>query len=40
VEVNFLYPRRKVTRPFRFRTFTLIPQVDGKRADKDEVSFG
>jgi hypothetical protein len=31
---------RKVKRPFRFRTFTLIPQVDGKRADEDEVSFG
>jgi hypothetical protein len=31
---------RKVLRPFRFRTFTFIPQVDGKRADKDEVSFG
>ena len=31
---------RKVKRPFRFRTFTLIPQVDGKRVDKDEVSFG
>jgi hypothetical protein len=31
---------RKVKRPFRFRTYTLIPQVDGKRADKDEVSFG
>jgi hypothetical protein len=31
---------RKVKRPFRFRTFTLIPQVDGQRVDKDEVSFG
>jgi hypothetical protein len=31
---------QKVKRPFRFRTYTLIPQVDGKRADKDEVSFG
>jgi hypothetical protein len=31
---------RKVKRPFRFRTFTLIPQVDGKRVNEDEVSFG
>jgi hypothetical protein len=31
---------RKVKRPFRFRTYTLIPQVDGQRVDKDEVSFG
>jgi hypothetical protein len=31
---------QKVKRPFRFRTYTLIPQVDGKRDGKDEVSFG
>jgi hypothetical protein len=31
---------QKVRRPFRFRTFTLIPQVDRKRDGEDEVSFG
>jgi hypothetical protein len=31
---------QKVKRPFRFRTYTLIPQVDGKRDAEDEISFG
>jgi len=31
---------RKVKRSFRFRTYTLIPQVDAKRDEQDEVSFG
>jgi hypothetical protein len=31
---------RKVKRGFRFRTYTLIPQMDAERDDEDEVSFG
>jgi hypothetical protein len=31
---------QKVKRYFRFRTYTLIPQMDAKRDDEDEVSFG
>jgi len=31
---------QKVKRSFRFRTYTLIPQVDSGRDEQDEVSFG
>jgi len=31
---------QKVKRGFQFRTYTLIPQVDGERYEQDEVSFG
>jgi len=31
---------QKVKRQFRFRTYTLIPQLDAERDGQDEVSFG
>jgi len=31
---------QKVKRPFRFRTYNLIPSLDSKRDDENKISFG